>query len=109
MSGDYGESYGNYGETYGETYGNYGETSATTYPPTSNYQGTTDGESSSGNESESSGESSEETGSNYVQLVGGSGVHEGNLFVNETLICLDDQQGLEVAQVVCRCISSHLI
>ena len=41
--------------------------------------------------------------------MGGSGVHEGNLFVNESLVCLDNQQGLEVAQVVCRSLSPHLI
>ena len=44
---------------------------------------------------------------NYVQLVGGLGVHEGNLFLNESLVCLDSQQGLEVAQVVCRSLSPH--
>ena len=88
----------------------YGETSVnTTYPPTYEYEGSIEGESSSGNESESSGESetSEETGFDYVQLLGGSGMHEGNLFLNETLVCLDNQQELEVAQVVCRSVSSY--
>ena len=89
-SGEYGS--GDYGQTSGTTYPNYG----TIYPPIN--------EGPAGNGGLSGNESSREA--NYVQLLGGSGLHEGNLFLNESLVCLDDsQQGLEVAQVVCRFLS----